>query len=124
MACKSCKKTNEEIVDDVVIAATTKTHNKIIRNYIYNFLIFLILATLITPFIIPIVLIVMFRIIVLSKSINLLPVVKYIGQKIFKDTDEDEEDNEFENDEDLDEEDDEEYEPINSDEIIVVNNVK
>jgi len=122
MACKSCKKTKEEIASEVV-SATLKLENKNIIRYIGNFFIFLVLAVLLTPFIIPITLFMMFKIIVLDKNINLLPVVKYLGEKIFKEKDEEEED-EFEDDEDLDEELDEEYEPINEHEIIDISNVQ
>jgi hypothetical protein len=66
--------------------------------------------------------VVLFRVTVLSKSINLLPVVKALGERIFKEKDEeeDEEDDGFENDEDYDDELAADYEPINKHEIIVV----
>jgi hypothetical protein len=111
MGCKSCKKRDEIIFNENNIK---KSNN--IKDYILKFLLFLIFAILITPFIIPIVLVVLFRIVVLSKTINLLPVVKAIGEKIFKEK-EDEED-EFETDEDYDNESDDDYEPINKHEII------
>jgi hypothetical protein len=63
----------------------------------------------------------MFKVIVLDKNINLFPVVKYLGEKIFKEEEEDRE--EFDDDESLDEEYNEEYEPINPHEIIDINNV-
>lgn len=122
MACKSCKKTQEEIASEVV-SSTYNNEGKKIKDYVLNFLLFLILAAILVPFIIPITLVVMFRIIVLDKSINLLPVVKYLGQKIFSDK-EDKEEDEFEDDEALDEEEADEYEPLNSHEIIDFNDVK
>jgi hypothetical protein len=122
MACKSCKKTQEEIASEVV-SSTYKIEGKKIKDYVLNFFLFLVLATLLVPFIIPITLVVMFRIIVLDKSINLLPVVKYLGQKIFSDKEDNEED-EFEDDEALDIEEDDDYEPLNSHEIIDFNDVK
>lgn len=122
MACKSCKKTKEEIASEVV-SATYKPEGKKISQYIANFFLFLVLAVLLTPFIIPITLVVMFKIVVLDKNINLLPVVKYLGEKIFKEKDEEDDEDEFEDDEALDEEYNEEYEPINPHEIIDIKNV-
>lgn len=125
MACKSCKKTKEEIASEVVNAKPASTTFKKIRDYFYKFLIFLLLAAILTPFIIPIVLVMMFRVTVLSKTINLLPVVKHIGERIFKEKDDEEEDEDLlEDDEAYDEENADDYEPINPHEIIIINNAK
>lgn len=125
MACKNCKKTKEDIASEVVNPQTNSTKLKTIRDYFLKFLLFLLFAALLTPFIIPIVLVVLFRVTVLSKTINLLPVVKHLGERIFKDKDEEEEDGDvLEDDEAYDNEDADDYELENPHELIVVNNVK
>jgi len=121
MACKSCKQKDELIQEK---QSEINPAVKKVRDYILKFLLFCLMAPLLTIIIIPISLVVLFRVTVLSKSINLLPVVKALGERIFKEKEDEEEDDGFENDEDYDNESAEDYEPINEHEIIVVNNVK
>lgn len=52
------------------------------NSYIFNFFLFII-ATIILPFTLPLMIIVLFKTIVLNNSINLMPILIKIG-KIFK----------------------------------------
>lgn len=111
----SCCKGNKDKLAEAVV----KPNNaRSIKDYIFKFIIFLFLGAIISVVIIPVVLVILFRLVVLSKEINILPFVYYIAKKLFKENEEDDED-------DDDEDDDEEYEDYeltNEDEIIIINN--
>ena len=114
MSCTTCKKTRADIEHDVI--NKTKTRN--VKDYFLKSLLFLFLAIIITPFIIPIFIVVLFRMVILSKELNLLPVVLYLGRKIFK---EEEDDDEEDDDEVYDNLSEEEYELLDKNEIIEFN---
>jgi hypothetical protein len=129
MACTSCKKTNSEKYNDILkkcIGENCEKPNKIskrILHYVARSLIFLFLVVLIVPIIIPITIYVLFVTTILSDSINLVPMLVYIGKKLFNtnkgDEDEDE-DSEYEDDKEFDEFLDEDYEPINHHDITII----
>jgi hypothetical protein len=98
MACTSCKKSKQEIVN-AVINETKVKQNHTIKNYIINLFLFLFFLVILTPVIFVIFVVALFKVVVLSKEINLLPLVYHIGKTIFKekeeDDDEDDIDDEF-----------------------------
>lgn len=91
MACTNCKKSKQEVVEEVLETAKTKSETPI-TDYILKVLLFLVLLLVLTPVIIVVFIIVLFGIVVLSKDINLLPLVYHIGKKIFKEEEDEEED--------------------------------
>jgi len=119
MACTTCKKTKADIAEDVINKVEAK-NGKSVRDYILKFLLFLIMAIVMTPILIPIFIIVLFNMVVLSKELNLLPIVSYIGKKIFKDKDDEDDDDEYDNlsEDEYDNLSEDEYELIDKDEII------
>lgn len=111
--CGTCKKKTN--ISDVIEETNESIGSPIrsIGNYFLKFILFLLLGSILAIIIIPLSLIVLFRVVVLSRGINLLPVVLAIGQKIFK------------KDEEIEEEDDElnedDYELEDSNQIISLN---
>jgi TM2 domain-containing membrane protein YozV len=128
MACTSCKKTNEELYEESVNnhSETKKTHKKIL-NYILKFGIFLLLSMIIVPIIIPVTIYVLYITIVSKESINLIPLLVYLGNKLYgtedkepEDEDDDDNEEEFENDEDYDKLSESEYELISPNDITII----
>lgn len=115
MACTTCKKTRADIAEDILVKDENKTTFKNIRDYILKFLLFIVMAIVLTPLLIPIFIVVLFKMVVLSKELNLLPIVLYLGKKIFKEKGE--EDDEPEDDENYDDLNEDEYELVDEDEI-------
>ncbi len=95
MACTSCKK-SKRVIAETLIDKTKDTNNGNFKDYIKKTLLFLVLSILLTPVILVIFIFMLFKIVVLSKEINLLPLVYHIAKRIFKDEeDEDEDDDDF-----------------------------
>ncbi len=118
MSCTTCKKKNVDI-DKIINSGGQKKTSKSIKDYTLKFLLFLVLMIVVTPLMIPIFIVVLFRMVVLSKELNLLPIVLYLGKKIFKDEDDDDDDD----DEDEEVEDglnEDDYELVDENEIIVL----
>ena len=123
MACKSCKEKSGVSIDDILIniSKDKKTTLKLIKEYTIKTIVFLLLFVLIAPFIIPIFAIALFNVTVLSKNVDIMPLLMYVGKKIFKNDEEDDEDEENEeDDEEWDEDEEEVYELENPHEIIVL----
>ena len=114
MGCSTCKKKKININTPKTVIGSDNTTLKNIKDYIIKSLIFLFMLIILTPFIIPIFIIVLFQVVILSKGVNLLPLVFYIGNRIFKGKDYTDEDDDEDDDED------EEYELVNQDEIIEI----
>lgn len=112
--CKDKKERLKEIVETETLPE--KSFLGKTRDYAIKSVLFLVLSVVVVPILIPISIVVLFRMVVLSKNINLLPLVTYIATKLFTKDDEDEDDDE--DDDDIDEDD---YELENPEEIIVLN---
>lgn len=85
MGCTKCKQKNGSS------EPITSIKNNTVINYIIKILFFILTLTLI-PLIIIVLIAVLFNVIVLSKRVDILPMLMYIGDKIFnndKDTDDD-----------------------------------
>lgn len=115
MGC-GCKKDSN---NDLMLSDSVSEKNKKIKNVEYISRTFLFLFSLIiVPLIIPVVIWLLFKTIVLSDSIDVLPALKILGLKLKKMTDDDDEEEEEEEDgEDFNEEeyeliDVEDWEPI------------
>jgi len=131
MSCKSCKKTNSEIynesIDNSKIEGSTL---KKINNYLARFIIFLLLCIIIVPLIIPITVYTLFITTVTNRGINLVPALVYLGRKLFKDEnfednddefdDEEDDGDNFEDDKDYDNLSNLEYEPVDANEITII----
>jgi hypothetical protein len=122
MGCNTCKGKPKVSFDE-----TLKEHKEEKKStgfklveYTSKIIIFLIISAILTPFIIPLLIIVLFKTIVLSQGVDITPLLLHVGKKIFKD-DEDEYD-EDEEEEDFEEFDQDEYEELNKEDIIVLNN--
>ncbi len=88
MACSSCKNKTSQYED---LKLKPEEESKPINNFKYYFakiIIFLFMCVVLIPFIIPILVIVLFKVVVLSKGVDISPLLKYIGGKIFKKNDE------------------------------------
>lgn len=125
MACNSCKKQkdNEKIYNNIQKKVTdnNKPLIKKVLDIFARITLFSVLLVLITPLFIIGYLIVLFKIVILSKGPDILPVMYFIATKILKlhkDEDDEEEDEEEDFDEELFTED--EYELENPDDIIVL----
>lgn len=93
MACQTCKSKSDVNKTQNIPVSTS-------NNYILKFLVFLIASVILIPFIIPILLVVLFRVIVLAKNVDISPLLMHMGRKIFpKDQDEAEEYDELDQDE-------------------------
>jgi len=118
MACTTCKKTKADIAEDILIKEfKDKKGPKKIRDYFFKTILFLILAIIMTPILIPIFIIVLFKMVVLSKELNLLPIVSYIGRKIFR-SESDEDWGDDEDSEEYDNLDENDYELLDENQII------
>lgn len=106
MSCNTCKSKSKES-NKIPISDTTGR-----KNYFVKFIIFLLASAILIPFIIPILIVVLFRVIVLSHGVDITPLLKHIGKKIFTNKEDPDDD-----DEELDEE---EYELENPDDVIVI----
>lgn len=125
MACNSCKKkkNNEKIYNNIQKKVTdnNKPLIKKVLDIFARITLFSVLLVLITPLFIIGYLIVLFKMVILSKGPDILPVMYFIATKILKlhkDEDDEEEDEEEDFDEELFTED--EYELENPDDIIVL----
>lgn len=79
MSCNTCKSKNEKLGK----AVETKP-NVGAKYLLVKIVLFLVATILLTPFIIPILIIVLFRVIVLGHGVDITPLLKHLGQKIFK----------------------------------------
>lgn len=120
MACGTCKDKRGTIVEELTIP--DKSNKKITLKKSFNFLFktiyFLILVVLLTPIVLIAFFIVLFRYTVMNKDLNIVPILRYIGQKIIKNDDEDDDDEYEEYDENN--PDEELYELENPNDIIVL----
>jgi len=131
MACTSCKKRKDGEKTFNNIKNNVNEPNRPIGKKILDFsvriLLFLTFLIFITPLFIIGYLIALFKLTILSKELNLVPVLYYIGTKLLKlDKDEDDDDDDDEDDIDEDDfnEDEYEYELENPDDIIEINKNK
>ena len=108
MACGTCKDKKGTIVEELTIPDNSgkKISLKKIINTLLKVLYFLILLVVLTPIVLIAFFVVLFRYTVINKDLNIVPLLKYIGQKLMKNED----------DEDEDEEEDEEHNENNSNE--------
>ena len=125
MACTSCKEKRGVSIDDILINTSKdkKSVLKSIKEYTIKTIVFLLLFVLIAPFIIPIFAVALFNTTILSKKVDIMPLLIYVGKKIFKkdNQDEDDDDDEEDDEEEWDEDEDEDiYELENPHEIIVL----
>ena len=122
MGCNTCKgkskPTFEETLKEYKAEEKKSLGGKIIE-YTSKFIVFLIVSAILIPFIIPILIFVLFKTIVLSHSVDIMPLLIHVGKRIFKEEDEYDEDEE---EEDLEEFDQDEYEELNKNDIVVLNN--
>ena len=86
MACKSCKEKRGVSIDDILINTNNEKKSllKTIKEYTIKTIVFLLLFVLISPFIIPIFAVALFNTTILSKNVDIMPLLTYIGKKIFK----------------------------------------
>lgn len=125
MACNSCKKTTtyEKIVDDYQKDKDAPKKSLLIkiRDYTIKIFAFILGSIIFVPLVIPLTFYVLYITIFTKKGINVVPLGLYIGKKLFRDKEEeDDEDDDFE-DEDYDDLlDEDEYELEDSDEITVI----
>ena len=116
MACTTCKKTNADLYNESIEKDTNGVSLFAkINQYLLKFLIFLFLCAITLPFIIPITIYALFITSVLDKGINLVPVLAYLGRKMFKDEDDNDDD-----DEDYENIDEEYYELVDPNEITII----
>ena len=108
MSCNSCKKKQTPITN-LSEKNTPNSRLSIFFGYVLKVFSFLIVFSLTIPIIIPLLGFVLFKTIVLNKSLDIYPMILYIGKKIFSDKKEDEEEEEV----DLSELNDDDYELIN-----------
>jgi len=120
MACGACKNKKELTIEDITTPDNSgkKITFKKTLNLFLKLINFSILLVLLTPFILIMFVVLLFKYTVINKDLNIVPILIYIGKKFTKDDDEDDEDD----DEEDDEEDNEElYELENPYDIIVLN---
>ena len=118
MACNTCKKKN--LVTQNEVLTTNKSLGKKIRDGFFNFLLFLVLTAIVVPLIIPVSVVALFNLIMLEKTINIYPMMLYIGQRFVKKYGEEEEEEDEEDDDDYDNLDEEEYELENPNDVFVL----
>jgi hypothetical protein len=129
MSCNTCKqrkkeKQLKEFIPEIKSEQPKTPFLKKVKDFTVKIIIFSLLCVFLTPIVIIAYFITLFNIVILSKNINILPLVYYIGNKIFKnknDEDEDEDDDDDDDDDEDDEEyDEEDYELENPNDIIVL----
>jgi hypothetical protein len=109
MGCKSCKEKNNGLTAKDLLPDTSDDKKTIltrITEYSVKFILFLILFTLLAPFIIPILAVALYYTVVMSKAVDIMPLLKFLTKKMFKKAfdnqkEEEEEDDEDEYDDDL-----------------------
>ncbi len=109
MSCNSCKKKQTSIAN-LSEKNTPKSWLSIFLGYALKVFSFLIIFCITIPIIVPLLGYVLFKTIVLNQSLDIYPMILYIGKKIFSDKKEDEDEEE---EIDLNELNDEDYELIN-----------
>jgi hypothetical protein len=119
MGCKTCKGKTKPSFDETLDKNNKEKKSIIVKiiEYTSKTIVFLIIACILIPFIIPILIYVLFITIVLSKGVDIMPLLVHVGKKIFRD-DYDEDDEEEEEDDD--EFDQEAYEELNKHDIVVL----
>ena len=125
MACNTCKKskTNEK-VEQKNVDSKINLYVKI-RDYTIKIFAFLLLSAIFIPLVIPATIYALFVTVFTDKGINLAPLGLYIGKKLFREDEEDDDEDE----DDLDDEeyddllDENEYELEDSDEITVIKKI-
>lgn len=125
MGCKTCKGKPKNTFGDTVNEYNEKEKSTGVKivEYTSKFIVFLLVTTILVPFIIPVLIIVLFKTLVLSHNLDIMPLLIHVGKKIFKDDNDDDDDyDEDEEDEDFDEFDQDEYEELNKEDIVVLNN--
>jgi hypothetical protein len=127
MACTSCKKNKdgEKVFNNIKnnVNEPNRPIGKKILDFSVRILLFLTFLIFITPLFIIGYLIALFKLTILSKELNLVPVLYYIGTKLLK-LDKDEDDDDDDIDEDDFNEDEYEYVLENADDIIEINKNK
>jgi hypothetical protein len=130
MACTSCKKNKDskKVFNDIKnnVNEPNRPVGKKILDFSVRILLFFTFLIFITPLFIIGYLIALFKLTILSKELNLVPVLYFIGTKLLKlDKDEDDDDDD---EDDIDEDDfnEDEYEYVleNADDIIEINKNK
>jgi positive regulator of sigma E activity len=129
MACTSCKKNKDgkKIFNNIKnnVNEPNRPIGKKILDFSVRILLFITFLVFITPLFIIGYLVALFKLTILSKELNLVPVLYYIGTKILKlDKDEDDDEDDEEDDEEDFNEDEYEYELENPDDIIEINQNK
>ena len=102
MGCKSCKQKNNGVtVKDLLPKENNENKTILTRifEYLTKFVLFLILLAIFTPFIIPILAVALYYTVVMSKAIDLMPLLKFLSKKIFRKVLDDEKDEDDEDDE-------------------------
>jgi hypothetical protein len=128
MACNSCKKNKnrEKVFNDIKnnVNEPNRPIGKKILDFSARILLFVTFLIFLTPLFIIGYLIALFKLTILSKELNLVPVLYYIGTKFLKlDKDEDDDDDDENEDDDFNE-DEYEYMLENVDDIIEINKNK
>lgn len=93
MSCNTCKSKSKE---SNKMSSSEPAESK---YYFVKIPIFLIASAILIPFIIPILIIVLFKVIVLGHGVDITPLLRYLGKKIIpkdKDAEEEEDDEESE----------------------------
>ena len=130
MACNSCKKRKdgEKVFNNIKnnINKPNRPIGKKILDFSVRILLFFAFLIFITPLFIIGYLIALFKLTILSKELNLVPVLYYIGTKLLKLDKDDDDDDDDDDEEDIYEEDfnEDEYELENPDDIIEINKNK
>lgn len=93
MSCNTCKSKSKD-PKQLELKPTGS------KNYIVKFIVFVIAAAILTPFIIPIFLVVLFKVLVLGHGVDITPLLRYLGKKIFHEEEEPEDDDEEFNEDD------------------------
>lgn len=90
MSCNSCK--NKKNIVKEIINESNKNKKLGVVDYVLKFFLFLIVALILTPFIIPLLFYVLFKNIVLNKSLDVKPLLQFFGEKLIKNENEYEDD--------------------------------
>ena len=123
MACNSCKKRKdgEKVFNNIKnnVNEPNRPIGKKILDFSVRILLFITFLVFITPLFIIGYLVALFKLTILSKELNLVPVLYYISTKILK-LDKDEDDDDEDDDEEDFNEDEYEYVLENLDDIIEI----
>lgn len=91
MACKTCKKEKKIVNKKDKTLVKNNLFTKF-RDYTIKTFVFLFLSAIFVPLIIPITLYVLFITVFTEKGLNIVPLMLFIGKKLFKKDEEDDDD--------------------------------